>query len=79
MVNKKEAAETKTETRDASSWIVVGIVALAAAGIYLLMSRRRREESLTIYDRDIPTVQERVVTGSVKTVSRPGPPVTHQP
>jgi hypothetical protein len=59
----------------------VGIVALAGVGIYLLMSRRRKEESLSIYDRDLPSerlVMERTLSGSVRTQPRTGPPITHQ-
>lgn len=71
----QETAETKTNT-GASGWVVLGIVALAAVGIYLLMSRRRKEESLSIYNRDLSSAH--TITGTIRTTSRPGPPVTHR-
>ncbi len=82
IVQQKEQVETKTSEGGSSGWIVVGIVAIAGVGIYLLMSRRRKEESLSIYDRDIPTqrlVMERSISGTIRTQPRTGPPITHQP
>ena len=71
--------QTSTQEKGGISWIFLGIIVLAAAGIYLLMSRRRRAESVSIYEREItPMTVERTVT-TVKTSSRPGPPITHQP
>ena len=76
IVQQKEQVETKTN-EGGNGWIVVGIVAIAGVGIYLLMSRRRKEESLTIYDRDIPTERfvEHSISGTVRTQPRTGPPI----
>jgi hypothetical protein len=72
-------AETKTEVRHGGPWVLIGVLVAAGVGIYLLMSRRRRAESLSIFDREVSPTVERVTTPTVKTTSRPGPPITHNP
>jgi hypothetical protein len=72
-------AETKTEVQHGGPWVLIGVLVAAAVGIYLLMSRRKRAESLSIYDREVSPTVERVTTTTVKTTSRPGPPITHNP
>jgi hypothetical protein len=73
------ASETKTEVRSGGPWVVLGVLIAAGVGIYLLMSRRRREESLSIYNREATPTVERVTTTTVKSTTRPGPPITHNP
>ena len=72
-------AETKTQVQHGGPWVLIGVLVAAGVGIYLLMSRRKRAESLSIYDREVSPTVERVTTTTVKTTSRPGPPITHNP
>jgi len=68
--------ETRTQS-GFSGWILLAIVVAAAVAIYLLMFRRRRAESLSIYDRELTPTVDRTVTTTV-TSRRPGPPMAHR-
>ncbi|HEY3204961.1 MAG TPA: hypothetical protein VGL03_15020 [Thermoanaerobaculia bacterium] len=75
-----EKTNAQESTFNVRSWVLLGLAVLGVIAVIAIMARRRKEESLSIYDRTASSPVGRVtLTRETSVETRPRSPLPHHP